>query len=100
MHPGRPDRHNHGRQQGEHTGDDYGQRLTYMFHRNNHRKSAGRASGRTASGLKLTHGFTIESDNETTLFIDFNTDKSLHQTGAGDYKLKPTIKVLDELPQD
>jgi len=54
----------------------------------------------TQSGLKLTHGFTIESDNETTLFVDFDADKSVHQTGAGDYMLKPTITVLDELPQE
>jgi len=54
----------------------------------------------TQSGLKLTHGFTIEADNETTLFIDFDADKSVNQTGAGNYKLQPTIKVLDGLPQE
>ena len=52
----------------------------------------------TKSGLKLTHGFTIESDTETVLYIDFDADKSVNQTGNGEYKLKPTIKVMTELP--
>ena len=52
------------------------------------------------SGLKLIHNFTIDTDNETILFLDFDAEKSVHQTGAGDYKLNPTIKVLKELPQD
>lgn len=50
------------------------------------------------SGLKLTHGFDITADNETELFLDFDADKSVHQTGAGQYKLQPTIKVLAVLP--
>ncbi len=51
----------------------------------------------TKSGLKLTHGFNIESDTETVLYIDFDADKSVNQTGNGEYKLKPTIKVMTEL---
>ncbi len=52
----------------------------------------------TRSGLKLTHPFTITGDNETVLYLDFDAEKSVNQTGSGIYKLKPTIKVLTEPP--
>ncbi len=53
----------------------------------------------TKSGLKLVHPFTITADNETVLYLDFDAEKSVNQTGSGTYKLKPTIKVLTEPPQ-
>lgn len=51
----------------------------------------------TKSGLKLIHPFRIEADNETVLYIDFDADKSVKQTGNGKYKLRPTISVLSDL---
>lgn len=53
----------------------------------------------TSSGLKLNHPFTITADNETVLYLDFDAEKSVNQTGNGTYKLKPTIKVLTEPPK-
>lgn len=53
----------------------------------------------TKSGLKLVHPFTITADNETVLYLDFDAEESVNQTGSGTYKLKPTIKVLTDLPQ-
>jgi hypothetical protein len=52
----------------------------------------------TKSGLKLIHPFTITADNETVLYIDFDAEKSVKQTGNGRYQLKPTISILTELP--
>jgi hypothetical protein len=52
----------------------------------------------SSSGLKLNHPFTITADNETVLYLDFDAEKSVNQTGNGTYKLKPTIKVLTEPP--
>jgi len=53
----------------------------------------------TKSGLKLTRHFTITGDNETVLYLDFDAEKSVRQTGSGTYHLKPTIKILTEPPQ-
>ena len=52
----------------------------------------------TKSGLKLVHPFTIASDN-TTLYLDFDAEKSVNQTGNGAYHLNPTIEVLTSPPQ-
>lgn len=46
------------------------------------------------SGLKLTHQFTIESGQLYELILDFNVEKSIIITGNGEYKLKPTIRVM------
>ncbi|MCP4623946.1 MAG: DUF4382 domain-containing protein, partial [bacterium] len=35
----------------------------------------------TKSGLKLTKGFTITADRETVLYLDFDAQKSVNQTG-------------------
>ena len=51
------------------------------------------------SGLKLIHPFEIVAGEETTLYLDFDAKESVIQTGNGQYKLKPTIKVLNTLPQ-
>lgn len=51
----------------------------------------------TKSGLKFTHPFRIEADNETVFFVDFDAEKSVKQTGKGNYQLKPTISILSEL---
>ena len=46
------------------------------------------------TGLKLTHQFTIEAGKLYELVLDFNVDKSIIITGNGQYKLKPTIRVM------
>lgn len=46
------------------------------------------------TGIKLTHSFEIESDKLYELYLDFNVDKSINITGNGQYKLKPTIRVV------
>lgn len=45
------------------------------------------------TGVKLIHQFTIEPGSLYELFLDFNADKSVHQTGNGKYMLKPTVRV-------
>jgi hypothetical protein len=48
----------------------------------------------TQTGIKLNHSFEIESGKLYALFLDFNVYKSVHITGNGEYKLKPTIRVM------
>lgn len=45
------------------------------------------------TGLKLIHEFTIEPDNLYELYLDFNAARSVNMTGAGNYMLKPTVRV-------
>ena len=45
--------------------------------------------------LKFTKGFTIEEGKTTVLTIDFDAKESIIATGKGDYKLKPTIKIIE-----
>jgi hypothetical protein len=48
------------------------------------------------SGVKLVHPFEVEEDEETELILDFNAADSVVKAGrSGQYKLKPTIKVLN-----
>ncbi len=44
--------------------------------------------------VKLVHQFTITAEKTTTILLDFDGDKSIHQTGNGAYKMQPVIKVL------
>lgn len=46
------------------------------------------------TGLKLIHQFIIEAGKLYELILDFNVDKSIIITGNGQYKLKPTIRVM------
>jgi hypothetical protein len=46
------------------------------------------------TGIKLNHSFEIESGKLYQLYLDFNVDKSINITGNGQYKLKPTIRVI------
>ena len=48
----------------------------------------------TQTGIKLIHSFDIESDIVYELLLDFNVEKSIVITGNGQYKLKPTIRVV------
>ena len=45
--------------------------------------------------IKLVKPFTINSGETTTLTLDFDAGKSVHQAGSK-YILKPTIKVIQE----
>ena len=46
------------------------------------------------SGIKLTHGFTVEPNQLTDLVIDFDACKSIVERGNGTYGLKPVIAVM------
>jgi hypothetical protein len=48
----------------------------------------------TQTGIKLNHSFDIESGKLYELYLDFNVDRSIIITGNGQYKLKPTIRVV------
>jgi hypothetical protein len=45
------------------------------------------------TGLKLVGGFDVPSGGNVDLGIDFDAARSIHQTGAGTFMLKPTAKV-------
>lgn len=49
------------------------------------------------TGIKLIHPFEIVEGEETILTIDFDAEKSIIKTGNGNYKLKPTIKVISTI---
>jgi hypothetical protein len=49
------------------------------------------------SGIKLNHSFDIESSNLYEFYLDFNVDKSIIQTGNGQYKLKPVIRIVPNI---
>ena len=44
--------------------------------------------------VKLIHPFDITGSATTTILLDFDGDKSIHQTGNGAYKMQPVIKVV------
>lgn len=49
------------------------------------------------TGLKLNRPFTIGAGSSSDFTIDFDLKKSVHQEGTGDYKLRPTLRVVDML---
>ncbi len=49
------------------------------------------------TGLKLNRGFTIGVGSTNDFTIDFDLRKSIHQEGTGDYKLRPTLRLVDNL---
>ena len=46
--------------------------------------------------IQLISPFSINENKTTTLTIDFDVEKSIHETGNGKYIMKPTIKVIQE----
>lgn len=46
------------------------------------------------TGLKLNHPFNIDAGALYEVTLDFDADKSVHITGAGQYKMKPVIRVI------
>ena len=47
------------------------------------------------TGIKLIKGFDIYTDQNTSLMIDFDANKSVHLNGNG-YTMKPTITITEE----
>jgi len=47
------------------------------------------------TGLKLNHSFVIAAGGESSFTIDFDLRKSVHMTGNGEYKLRPTLRIVD-----
>ena len=48
------------------------------------------------TGLKLVHGFDITAGTTSEIIMDFDVTKSVTKTGNGEYKLKPTIRVVEK----
>jgi hypothetical protein len=44
--------------------------------------------------VKLVREFDVTGSTTTTILLDFDGDKSVHQTGNGAYKMQPVIKVV------
>ena len=47
------------------------------------------------NGLKLNRSFTIAADGDIAFTIDFDLRKSVHMTGAGEYILRPTLRIVE-----
>ena len=53
------------------------------------------ADVRIPSGeVKLNRGFKLTSEDTTTMLLDFDGDKSIHQTGSGTYMMNPVIGIV------
>ena len=48
-----------------------------------------------SGNIKLVKNFNIEENETTTLTLDFDAQKSVHEAGDK-YIMKPTIKVIKE----
>jgi hypothetical protein len=46
--------------------------------------------------IKLNHPWTLKANATTTLTLDFDAEKSIHQQGNGDWKLQPVIGIIVE----
>ena len=46
------------------------------------------------SGLKLIGSFTVANGQTTDLALDFDAERSIHQTGNGRYMLRPTCRIV------
>jgi hypothetical protein len=44
--------------------------------------------------VKLVQQFEVVGSTTTSILLDFDGDKSVHQTGNGAYKMQPVIKVV------
>lgn len=49
------------------------------------------------TGIKLNHTFTIVKGEVYQLLLDFDAERSIIQTGTGQYKLNPVIRVMPVL---
>ena len=44
--------------------------------------------------VKLTRPFDVAASGGTTMVLDFDGDRSIHQTGNGRYLMRPVIAVV------
>ena len=49
------------------------------------------------SGLKMNRGITIGAGSSNDFTVDFDLRKSVTQAGTGDYKLRPTVRLVNNL---
>jgi len=49
------------------------------------------------TGLKLNRGFDVPAGGSADFTIDFDLRKSVHVTGTGDYMLRPTLRLVDNV---
>jgi hypothetical protein len=47
------------------------------------------------SGLKLNQGITVPAGGDANFMIDIELAKSLNKQPSGDYKLRPTLRLVD-----
>ena len=50
----------------------------------------------SSKNVKLITPFMVQDNETLTLTLDFDVQKSVHETGNGKYILRPTIKVIQE----
>ena len=57
--------------------------------------SGGSASVTVSSGeVKLNREFDVAAGGATTILVDFDGDRSIVQTGAGNYRMSPVISIV------
>jgi len=44
--------------------------------------------------VRLNRNFEVDADSATTMLIDFDGDRSIHETGNGRYMMQPVITVV------
>ncbi len=49
----------------------------------------------SATGLKLNSGFILTANGHSNFTLDFDVAKSLTLTGTSNYKMRPTIRMID-----
>jgi hypothetical protein len=49
------------------------------------------------TGLKLNRGFDVPAGGSADFTIDFDLRKSVHVTGTGEYMLRPTLRIVDNV---
>ncbi|MCC5811435.1 MAG: DUF4382 domain-containing protein [Ectothiorhodospiraceae bacterium] len=49
------------------------------------------------TGLKLVSGFTVPANGEASFVIDLDLRKAIHRTGAGQFMMRPTFRLIDGL---
>lgn len=49
------------------------------------------------TGLKLVRGFTVPVDGEASFTIDLDLRKAIIRTGNGDFMMRPTFRLIDNL---
>jgi hypothetical protein len=50
----------------------------------------------SSKNVKLITPFLVQDNETLTLTLDFDVEKSVHETGNGKYIMRPTIKVIQE----